>query len=280
MEVNEYTYKRITTLSLILICCISLSNAYAENKVKRWWANDNEGWFFYKDPIIEKEKDIEKEKETPIHPPASVPNNPETEELFTEKMNQKGQEFLSKAMQFPTSENIQNYMMWNKFMMDMSSNFAVAWQKELMQNPYLSNEAAMADSVKDIAFHEKSKKNKKIITDLAQKAGLFFFYTSTCPYCKRQVQHLKDFADTYGYEVKAVSLDGGILPELPNSLMDNGISLRLGINKVPAIFLAFPDENRFERLSAGIVTFSQLKQRVLNYAKEIENNIDYSSFIN
>lgn len=83
----------------------------------------------------------------------------------------------------------------------------------------------------------------------------------------------------YGFRIKAVSLDGGVYPDFPDALMDNGISVRLGVDSVPAIFLAFPDEKRFERLSAGIVTFAELKERVLLHAKEISRDINYANFV-
>jgi conjugal transfer pilus assembly protein TraF len=247
----------------------------------RWWGKHNEGWFFYKDPAVSKENTLERKKDQPV--PASVhnvPSKPEEQKLFTEGLREKGSELLSTAMQFPTSENLQNYIRWNKMMLDLSNNFALLWQKELMADPALQYDIPMVDAVKDVYFAEKSKNEEDIIKDTAERAGLFFFYSSTCPYCEKQVGYLKEFSDYYGFRIKAVSINGGTLPDFPDTLMDNGISVRLGVEKVPAIFLAFPDEKRFERLSAGLITFAELKQRVLSYAAETNSNINYSSLIN
>ncbi len=267
-------------ISVILTLFIVLSGQ--SNAVDdRWWKKDNEGWFFYKMPVIPKD-DVENigDKEMIATAPQANPlSNPLKQELFTEQVKMKGSELLSAAMQYPNSENILNYLRWNKFMMDVSSKFAVAWQKELMRNPYLAYDMPMVDAAKDIYIMEKSKEADEIIYGLAKRAGLFFFYKSTCLYCERQAQYLKEFSDTYGFQVKAVSLDGGVYPDFPDALMDNGISVRLGIESVPAIFLAFPDEKRFERLSAGIVTFAELKERVLLHAKEISRDNNYISFV-
>ena len=244
----------------------------------RWWGKHNEGWFFYKDSVIPKGNTEErKENQSVVH---KVPSGPNEQKLYTERLREKGTELLSTAMQFPTSENLQNYIRWNKFMLDLSNNFALLWQKELMANPALQYDIPMVDAVKDVYFAEKSKNEDDVIKDIAERAGLFFFYSSTCPYCEKQVNYLREFSDNYGFQIKAVSIDGGILPDFPDTLMDNGISIRLGIEKVPAIFLAFPDEKRFERLSAGLITFAELKQRVLFHATEINSNINYSGLIN
>jgi conjugal transfer pilus assembly protein TraF len=228
----------------------------------RWWEKDNEGWFFYKNPLMPKDDESEEtvKKEAPENP--SQPNlssHPVKQKLYTEQVKEKGSELLSTAMQYPTAENIRNYLRWNKFMIDVSSNFALAWQKELMRNPELAYDMPIVDADKDIYIKEKSKEADRTIYDLSKRAGLFFFYKTTCPYCQRQAQYLKEFSDTYGFQVKAVSMEGGIYPEFPDALMDNGISVRLGVDRVPAVFLAFPDEKRFERLSAGIVTFAELR---------------------
>jgi conjugal transfer pilus assembly protein TraF len=165
-------------------------------------------------------------------------------------------------------------------MLDLSSNFAYAWQKQLMTDPDLNYDIPVSDNVKDIYFVENRKKEEETVRNLASQAGLFFFYRITCPYCKRQVQYLQEFAAIYGFEIKAVSLDGGVYPEFPDALMDNGISVRLGVDKVPAIFLAFPGEDRFERLSSGLLTVAEIKQRILYYAKEIDSNMQFSNFTN
>jgi conjugal transfer pilus assembly protein TraF len=248
----------------------------------RWWEKDNEGWFFYKNQVIPKEDEADEtvKKETLEESSQPyLPSHPLKQKLFTEQVKEKGSELLSTAMQYPTSENIRNYLRWNKFMIDVSSNFAVAWQKELMRNPELAYDMPIVDADKDIYIREKSKEADRIIYDLAERAGLFFFYKFTCPYCQRQAQYLKEFSDKYGFQVKAVSMDRGIYPEFPDALMENGISVRLGVDRVPAVFLAFPDEKRFERLSAGIVTFAELRQRVLLHAKEINSDINYVSFV-
>ena len=269
--------KIIYSYLFILLTVIYVNGRVVFAGEERWWVKDNEGWFFYKETNIPVDK---KKDDQPLVSPETKISSPSEQKLFTERLREKGSALLSAAMQYPTSDNIRTYLAWNKFMLDLSNNFALAWQKELMSNPSLQYDIPMVDATKDVYFAQKSKNDDEVIRDVANRAGLFFFYSSACPYCERQVKYIREFADTYGFQVKAVSLDGGILPEFPETLMDNGISVRLGINNVPALFLAFPDEKRFERLSAGLVTFAELKQKVLYYATEIKNNTNFTALIN
>ena len=118
---------------------------------------------------------------------------------------------------------------------------------------------------------------KEALQKLAAQAGLFFFYDTTCPYCVRQARHLKAFLDEYPFFiVKAITMNGELLPEFPEAIPDNGIAARLGITAHPAIFLAYPPD-RFERVATGLVTPGELRDKLLLYTGEspgLSPNID------
>jgi conjugal transfer pilus assembly protein TraF len=229
-----------------------------------WWERGDEGWFFYKDPPKEEKKEEEKKPEVRLEMPSSQP-----ELLFTERMKKWGEELLSRAMEEPTIENVKAYMEYNNLMMKLSENFSLAWQKALMAYPEFESPVPVSDVDKDLYFGAVKEKEKEILEKLSRKAGLFFFYSTSCPFCERQALHLRRFMAEHPYfVVKAVSLDGGVLSEFPETLIDNGISQRLGVDAVPSIFLAFPPE-RFERISSGILTAEELKRRLIWYAKEV-----------
>lgn len=101
------------------------------------------------------------------------------------------------------------------------------------------------------------------LSSLKEKVGLFFFYTSTCPYCQKQSQILRTFSDTYGLSVKAVTRDGYALPEWPDSVADNGMGDQIGVTKVPTIFVAIPEEQFLVPVGAGILTMQELYDRLV-----------------
>lgn len=154
--------------------------AYAENsKPDKWWERDKEGWFFYKD----KPKEAPKvEKQAPVMEEVrAVPAKP-----FTERMKDKEQELMSKAMENPTHENVKEYMLFNKARLEMSENFALMWQKVMMQYPELNAKDYYSTQDKDLVFERERKVKQTTLEKLSQTAALFFFYTSNCEFCKRQ----------------------------------------------------------------------------------------------
>jgi conjugal transfer pilus assembly protein TraF len=253
---------RFSTLLLILF--LFSSDGHGQS---HWWQRRDEGWFFYQDPL---KKEEEKEaKKAPLTP---LPEVLESSLPFTERMKKKGEELLSKAMESPTIENVKAYIEHNNLVMKLSENFSIAWQKALMMYPWLESPVPTSDADKDLYFMVEEEKEKEVLYGLSREAGIFFFYSHSCPYCERQAMHLRRFLLEYPFFiVKPITLDGGILSEFPETVVDNGISVMLGVERVPSIFLAFPPD-RFERISSGLLTAEELKRRLIWYAKKTDAN--------
>lgn len=259
------------TLISVFFILILTSYSYSESY---WWERQEEGWFFYKDPP----KENEEEEKLPKPLSSQIPPSPPPSSLFTERMKRWGEELLSKAMEEPTVENVKAYMEYNQLMMKLAENFSLAWQKTLMMYPELESPVPVSDADKDLYFETIKKRETEILYELSRKAGLFFFYDGQCPYCERQAYYLRRFmTENPFFVVKPVTLDGTVFPEFPETVRDNGISQRLGVTTVPSIFLAFPPD-RFERISTGLVTTSELKRRLIWYAIEIDTSL-YSHII-
>lgn len=257
-------------INLFFVFILTL-HSYADSY---WWERQEEGWFFYKDPP----KEEVKEEEVPVPLSSPVSSSPQSSPLFTERMKRWGEELLSKAMEEPTIENVKAYMEYNRLMMKLSENFSLAWQKVLMMYPELESSVPVSDTDKDLYFETVKKRETEILYELSRKAGLFFFYDGQCPYCERQAYYLRRFLiENPFFVVKPVTLDGTVFSNFPETVRDNGISQRLGVTTVPSIFLAFPPD-RFERISTGLVTTSELKRRLIWYAIEIDTSL-YSHII-
>ena len=265
----------VTALFLLLV--LNLPTAFA-NETK-WHEQAEEGWFFYneelpvpeveEEPVVEKQiKEAPKEVKAPPPPEPAVVPSVEPVQPYTVRMKEKGEQLLSAAMENPTQENVEQYMVHNQLMMQASTDFAEAWQLALMKNPDLESGVPMVDAVKDIYYEEQARKDDEKLQSLKERAGLFFFYTTSCPYCPRQAQYLKLFENQTGFEVKAISLDGYILPEYPDAIADNGIATELNVKGVPAIYLALPP-NTFERVATGIITPEELKRRLILYETQV-----------
>jgi conjugal transfer pilus assembly protein TraF len=252
------------------ILCFSVSAAFASS-LDGWWQRSDQGWFFYHDRPIKKKEG----KEKPSTPPAAPGKDDGL--LFSGRMRKKGEELLSKALEYPTAGNVKAYMEFNKLMLSIADNYAVAWQKVLMQNPDLGTGVPEGDSDKDIYYQTTALKNAGLLRALSKRAGLFFFYKSACSYCQRQAGYLAQFIAKYPFfTVEAVSMDGGVLPEFPDTVADNGIAERLGVGTVPALFLAFPP-NRFDRIATGLLNPRGIERSLVLYDQEIDT--DYSGAV-
>jgi conjugal transfer pilus assembly protein TraF len=252
------------SLSLILLFLTPI-NVYAEQQ--QWWQKHDQGWFFYEDPPVIQEPE---EKAPPHQEPIIEENAP----LFSDVMRKKGDELRSKALERPTVENVKEYMVHNKQMIDVSQNFTNAWEKVLMSYPELSSNNFASDAVKDIVIREVAKENTAILQNLAQRTGLFFFYSATCPYCQRQALYLKEFQSKYPFfTIKPITVDGAAFAEFPDTIADNGLAQTLGVETVPSLFLAFPPD-RFDRIATGPLTPDELERRLLSYEKNITDHSD------
>jgi conjugal transfer pilus assembly protein TraF len=257
-------------LIVSFICCFSVSAAFASSP-GGWWQRSDQGWFFYHDRPVKKKEDKEG--------PSTLPAPPGKDDglLFSGRMRKKGEELLSRALEYPTAANVKAYMEFNKLMLSIADNYAVAWQKVLMQNPGLGTGVPEGDTDKDIYYQATALKNAELLRALSKRAGLFFFYKSTCPYCERQAGYLAQFLAKYPFfTVKAVSMDGGVLPQFPDTVADNGIAERLGVGTVPALFLAFPPD-RFDRIATGLLNPQGIERSLVLYDQEIDT--DYSGAV-
>ena len=92
--------------------------------------------------------------------------------------------------------------------------------------------------------------------------GFFYFYSSGCPHCQHFAPVLKNYSETKGLSVLAISMDGGYLNEFPNARVDQGQSKIFSVKILPALFLVNPKENKAILVSEGAIDLDELSRRV------------------
>lgn len=247
---------------------------------------DWRGYYFYQDPMPEVE----------VPPPQQLPQTPAMPlqpEHFKDQLALK--EALKKlpvdhidlpnlpaawlkilltakkeaALDKQTEDTLLTYIRVHKEVFNRSQRFTDMWALVMWTHPendYASTNPA-SGAGHDIYAASKKDTEDEFLASMREKVGLFFFFTSTCPYCQKQSQLLKVFSDTYGISIKAVTQDGRGLPEFPQAVVDNGMGEQLGVNKVPVMFLAIPEEQFIVPIGAGLITLDDLRQRVLSILK-------------
>lgn len=257
------------TLSLLLLSLTAFGqSAIADPQ----YVNDTtepKGWHFYEEePEPEEEK-----KELPISPSPSMLSGPKP--MSSKWLKSHFMDFVYEAIDNPTKVNIQRARYVQRAIMDKSSAFSEAWMQDVINNPYLDETQARPTSSYALSAknEEKNHKESLAITKIAKQAGFWFFFESTCQYCKRQAPIVQRLMSQYGFEVNAISIDQAPMENgmFPNYTPDRkGVYKQLNVQRVPALFLV-DNEGRFQApISQGIVTESEIKRIMLIQAKQAQ----------
>ena len=218
----------------------------------KFYESHEKGWHWYDDP---------EEHETESRA-ASDPT------IQMDALRASVKRALDQAVLNPTVENLRSYKIKQDQITERATVFSQKWQEMLLQYPELdySVKHPPNDLAKKLESDQRHQQEDVAIAQLAKNNGIFFFYRSTCPYCKAFAPIVKQFAVTYGIQVIAITTDGISLPEFPNSYVNNGQAQRMGVKVEPALFAVNPKTQKAYPITYGLISMSELKERVLNIA--------------
>lgn len=238
-----------------------------------YFLDREEGWFWYIDPKPEKKKENKKKKdEIRTEPKYIEPKNYKSywPDFKTSRDIQAYQkELLDAAVMDPSPEKVKNYIKFQQYIMSKSRLFTDVAQRVIWENPELDQEAktpqaVIARTVSNQLQHEDVTRK---MSQIAGTGGIFFFFSSTCPYCHLEGPILKRFEERYGIKVIAISLDGGGLPEYPNPIIDHGAGQALQIESTPTLFFGKPPKELI-RLANGFLSEKEIEERLLSIMEE------------
>ena len=245
-----------------------------------------EGWFWYQDPVEEDETDAVVRPVTLATLPLEAWLDPakyrsllkrvpiEQEDLSTLPAGMLRELASAKreaALDAPTPETVKTYIIAQRAVFKRSEDFTSMWQLAMFTNPQLdfATEHPTSQFGHDVEAQATQEVDERLLSSArANHVGLFFFFTSTCRFCQEQSKILKLFANTCQIEVFPVTLDGQGLKEFPKAAADNGMAERVSLQKVPTIYLAIPQENFLVPIGSGVMTFNELRERVLTIMKQ------------
>jgi len=227
-----------------------------------------EGWFWFK----ELKSSLLKER-------ADIPGRlPPT----IKEMRERAEGLLSRAIEEPTEENLLAYMAYQRLLTRRAEEFAGTWQRTLWQHPELDPtvEEPIASVGLTAVRAMKIRERNERLSELAQTSGLLYFYSGDCPLCEVQSPLLARFAKDHGFRVIPISLDGAQDPLFPEAKVDRGAAARLGVEQVPAIFLARPPA-KIIRVGTGLIALEDLAIRLyrLGHDMKKEDEIFHESVI-
>ncbi|MGH0003644.1 conjugal transfer protein TraF [Pseudovibrio ascidiaceicola] len=265
--------RTIGTLGFLALCfCATVS--WSQSPEEGFFDRSEEGWFWYKAEPDEEELEPEPEITVPqvvISTPEQTEPQVESAPEFPLRLNaawlrENMPRYLDAAMDDPTLENVEAYLMLQRIAMDRSQTFAEVSQVVTVGNPNL-DELARRPSASFATQHLDriaGRKREKLLRSLTEKVGFFYFFQSDCELCYTQDSIMNLIEDNMGFSVLRISLDGKPIPGLqPRPFNpDDGHAEMLGVQVLPAVFLV-SDEGEFAPIGQGAMALPQIYQRVL-----------------
>ncbi len=263
---------------LMLAVLGSLCEAAADGDLSgRFFDESKQGWFWYEDPaepegvwlpptplvpVPPKVHDSRQLKEALKQLPLETVN---TDELPSEWLKALLSAKREAALDRPTEHTVKDYIIVHRASFARAQKFTDVWNWVMYTNPELDFASQNPTSTlgHQVYAELKEQEQEQLLRQASESVGLYFFFTSTCPYCQEQSRLLKVFTDTYGFKVFPVTKDGRGLPNYPDAKADNGMGEQLGVKMVPMVFLAIPQENFVVPLGAGVITLDELRQRIV-----------------
>jgi len=223
----------------------------------RYYDLRQEGWFWYHDPAPQRS-----DAALPPRPDAEPPPSADPRDLI-KAQREALERAMAQAVLNPTPDNLSAYLELNYQTIRQAGRFADAWQHALWTRPALDH--TLVSPVGAGAYlqaDEQAALQEARLQSASKQYGLLFFFRGSCGYCHRLGPILKAFAQRYGFEVIAVSLDGGTLPEFPHPQPNVAAASQLLVDAVPAVFLVNAATRTVVPSVFGYVGFSELAQRI------------------
>ncbi|MEI8295902.1 MAG: conjugal transfer protein TraF, partial [Alphaproteobacteria bacterium] len=195
---------KILVIYVLCVVCI-----HAQSFSQPFYSDSARGWHWYEPMPIEEpiEPAVKEADEKPASPAASQTESAKSAtKTPTEIMaayRQVLENKLAKAWINPTPQNIQNYQVMQKDMMERSSKFSETWMRNVFMRPDLDHTmiSPVSHKARHLHLDQQKERLKKTIQELRHNYGLFFFFSSNCRFCHEFAPIVKAFSETYGWEV-------------------------------------------------------------------------------
>jgi len=224
-----------------------------------WYGEKLQGWYYFEEALSQEKKDLK-------------PTTPEEAIHFAKIEKKRLKALLALALMDPTEENIRNYLQRQKKWIDQSVIFSQAWTKSLMAHPLLGDHLENPTSSYGIKIRKAMEKAKK--TAFLKKASdnhfLLFFFKGKEVFSQKAGEMLSLFAEEYGWQIKALSLDEEAISSFPQFECDQGMSQLIGVEVTPSFFAIDPQKNKIYPVGAGLLSLSQLEDLLFSQISKEE----------
>lgn len=271
----------LITLGMAVLTASAIAQDFSPEQVKPagFYERKEEGWFWYREEIPEEETEpeelpppvaaiTESSEEEPLEEVQATPVGPAvfSAAWFRENLPK----YRDAAWDDPSIENVRTFMYLQRYAMDRSEQFADTSELAVIGDPFLDEEARRpsatfaSQSLDRWAGRHKDELSQK----LAEKVGLFFFFSSESDTSRVQAPIVKMLESRDGFTVLPISVDGQPLPDglFPDFRINEGQAEAMGVEILPAIYMVSKDRE-VEPISQGVLSLADLKHRIIVASK-------------
>lgn len=230
-----------------------------ENALASFFGEHARGWHWYEVLPVQEEME-HKEGEQ-----ASSTSRPQTPTEQVKAWQHQLENRLHAALVNPTPHTVRLYQEMQRDIINRSKLFSTVWMQNVFQNPGLDHTLVSPVNQQGRLLQIDLEKNRtfEVIKKLSETYGLFFFFAGACPYCHEFAPIVKRFADTYGWEVIAISVDGGSMEAFPEAQPDNGLFHAWDIRALPALFAVNPTTQKVLPVAYGLTSLDEMERRIV-----------------
>ncbi len=267
--------------------CVALASAAmftrhasAETDGREWRAwcgpEGNEtslGWHFYCDPAPDAETDAP-------DPATSQPAPVEWADprARVAALQQELEKSRAAAVLDPTPENVAAYLELQQAALARAAAFSDAFRRVVWTTPELDYTLTrpVGALAKQLWSDTRREDRDAALAALGERFGLIYIGHRACMGCQIFGPLLRAFAVRHGFDVLAVSLDGGPLEGWPEAVPDNGRAAQMGFDgaSLPAVALFDAATGEAMPVGFGVLAEDQLAERIF-VLTQTETGNDY-----
>jgi conjugal transfer pilus assembly protein TraF len=249
--------------------------AFTAKPKPTYWDLHAKGWHWYEAAKIlpyRKSHNTDKYRNKSESKDEDLPNG-KTANLELQNFQRQLTEAKSLAIMHPNYASVSAYLKLQHALTNRASIFADIWQQVVWQHPEFSNhlERPISQAGITIAKQQQRYTQEKFLTDMSKDWGLFFFFSSDCPYCHAFAPNLKQVAAQYGFKVIAISMDGKGLADYPKPVKNTGQVKQLKVTAWPAVYLVNPKLKQTMPVAFGLISGDELTNRLVQLLQQFNS---------
>ncbi|ECD6630869.1 type-F conjugative transfer system pilin assembly protein TraF [Salmonella enterica subsp. enterica serovar Panama] len=256
--------KRLASLMLLLSATL---HAAPDEVLTSNYARE-EGWQWYNPNAGEQEP----EPTSALSPQERLASMSPSEQKKV--LQQATREALDTAILYPSAENFRRFMMLQNFWTDRATDFTQTSKLARLKYPELDYNVKRShyNGSVEARLTEEKKVQSAVISQVAKRYGLFFFYRGSNAVDNLMAGVIRTFCEDRGITLMAVSVDGKISDQLPQSRPDSGQAEQMRVTHFPATFLVDPKTHQWQPLAWGFMSHDDLDNQMVSVLTQFRAN--------